>query len=236
VSEKEFEATLDRLVEERGEAEARYFDALEEYRRRMTRLGELASAAEEAAARIEGWPARTGVSSIDVEAGPGATSLPAPEPWPEGDGLRGRLNGFLRWVLRDYLESLDRREERLEAVADAIDARVDAERRALRHAAAQVGPQLRGLVDYAESIGDVAARTHALTEALRESVEALRSAVDLLEPLAETGRLLGDAKHAEVLRRATEGPVRRSELLFDEIERRQEALLARLARKAGSNS
>lgn len=234
MSEREFEETLDRLSAERTDAEQRYFAALQEYRERMTRLTARAADAEAAAARIGGWPGRAESGAVAVDGVATELALDGPDPWPANPGLRGRINALLRWLLRDYLEVLDRREERLDQLAARQRAALLEHHRALEQVAAGIEPRLRAALDYSESIGDVAARTHALTEALRETVESLRSGLDQLEPLAERLRLLGDAKHAEVLRRATEGPVRRTELLFDELERRQEALLARLARAADS--
>jgi hypothetical protein len=228
MSGREFEDTLDQLEAERQQTEDAYFATLEQLRRRAQLLAERAAEAEAAAARVEAWPGRPEVAAVSIAA---TAPMPVVEPaagWPSDSGFRGLVNRMIRWLARDYLEALDRRQERADETARLLALRDDEAGEAWRQLAAGIEPRHRALVDGIESVGDAAARTHALVEAVRETVNALRAGFDQIEPMSEHLRLLGDAKHAEVLRRATEGPTRRTELLFDELERRQEALLAQL--------
>jgi len=239
-----FDATLSQLEQERQRAESSYFEALADLRNRLERIRAAADFAERSArehveqggvpTRVQGRPV-----ALPDPLGEGAEiAAPTAVPWPSGRGLRGFINRRLRGLLRDYLEVLDRRHE---SVAGALAAGGEERRRLAAGIDAGRAP-MAALVEEHEFLGrdldGLAAalgRVNTLVESVRELSQRSGEAFDRLEGLAEGMRLLADAKNAEALRRATEGPVRRMDLLFDAVERRQEALLAELARRVESS-
>lgn len=129
--------------------------------------------------------------------------------WPRrAGGLRGRLNRMARWVIRDFLEVLDRRGDVHTRRVEDLKLRVD---------------RLQGTVS-----GESAASA-ALNEALGSAHQALQAALATHAEML----VLVNAKDAEVLQRAVAGPLRRMEVLFDEFARQQEALLAQLVGRRG---
>ena len=96
-------------------------------------------------------------------------------------------------------------------------------------AAAAVGADSRRRdAEILEATAAADARLRELSESLREAVNRAAEAIDSLADLAEQARLLADAKDAENLQRATRGPARKMEIMFEEFGRQQEALLAEL--------
>ncbi len=208
-----FEDTMDVLEARREKTEARFRDLLAQLTghvdnvraatERSTRLYQ-----EHVDARRE--PLALGKDGL-AEAAGDDDPPDADVAWPSGGGFARRLlNGLSRWVLRDFLEVLDRRNDTRSQRVDALGARVDALRE-----------RVDRLLSTVSTDGDVAG---ALNQALGAAQQALQAA---LATHAEMLQLV-NAKDAEVLQRAVAGPLRRMEVLFDEFGRQQEALLSQL--------
>lgn len=213
---RRFGDTLDALEARRQEVEERFLGRLADIDERIDAVAKAADEAREAA-RQRGDRRRQALEDLEGRldslgkrlAGSGDGGVDAaPLAWPEDDGtLRAALNRWLRWLLRDYLEVLDRRTESLTRRAEAV------------------GPALERMRELVHEVGRSA---EAVDTASRETA---RRTVDVLAALASTQELirhLVDAKDAELLERATAGPLRRTDLLLDELARQQEALLAEL--------
>lgn len=200
-----FEDTLDVLEEQREETEARFRELLGELEERVA---ELRTATAEAL-EVHGTETAGRQAALDElhrqhGAATEATRSEPRAPWPGGRGLFRRcINRTARWLLRDYLEAMDRR-------ADEVTARLDQVR--LREAATATG-----WTSTAELLHRAA---RSATEALGAAAAVQREMLDLV-----------NAKDAEVLQRAVAGPLRRMEIVFDEFGRQQEALLAELVGK-----
>ncbi len=226
----EFEDTLDAIEQARTEHEERYFNALEQLRGRAERLLAAVRLAETAAAE---QPQATAAVTVEapISVPEAASAGPAgQQPWPSGGSwVRRQVNRAAHWLMHDYIATLDRRhmamERALQAHADRADAGVVAAFDAIervREAAERADQEV------VESAGRGADQARSCFEALREALNRSAEAVDLVADLAERSRLLGDAKDAETLQRATHGPLRKMELMFDEFGRQQEVLLAEL--------
>jgi len=198
-----FEDTLDILEGKREETEERFRDLLVELSDNLEAL----RVATERSAEIyrQRLQERRQALAAVKEGLHGAAEAAGPEPgWPKGAGLvRRRLNGILRWLLRDYLEVVDRR-------FDARAVRID---------------RLRSTVDRLHVTvaldGEGAEGLHDLLELARSALQAAHAThAEMLD--------LVNAKDAEVLQRAVAGPLRRMEILFDEFARQQEGLLSQL--------
>lgn len=236
----DFESGFTELERAREIGEQDYATFIAELRRRLDALKPALSAAEAAAERAAG-----SVASLDLPApapiDTGSQSVPAALPrveacpWPDGAGVRGLLNGFLRWALRDFLEVLDRRQDAVVELADGGAAAAEDRHRsvstALEATRAVLLEQRAALQDHRREAADSLQNLHALAEATRNLAVRLAEAVDLLEQGSNHLHGLTDLKNAETLHRATAGPLRRMDVLFDEVARQQEALLAELVGK-----
>lgn len=172
--------------------------------------GEAGGSGEAGASGEPGGSGEAGASGV-------AGAVPTRPGWPGGGrGVRGWINRGLQWLLRDYLEVLDRRADRLERRTEPLEPALGE----VRELAREVGRS-------GEAVDDAARRT------ARGTVEALAAVASIQELI----RHLVDAKDAELLERATAGPLRRTDLLLDELARQQEALLAELVgRSRGSDA
>ena len=152
-------------------------------------------------------------------------------------GLRGWL---ANWLIGDLLPTLDQRQGTVEHALADLQSDIVALRkevggaleRVQEHAAAQLEAGLEALrttldqqrAAAAEVRSDDLHRWQGMGEALEHVVEALT----LVTRLSEKLRAVVDAKDAEALQRAVGGPLLQIEVIFDELTRRQEALLAEL--------
>jgi hypothetical protein len=200
-----FEDTMDALESEREATEARFRELLAELTAHIADVRDASDRSTELY-QTQVTARREALASVKdrLNEAAGEESLNRDLGWPQGGGgLRGRVNRLARWLIRDYLEVLDRRGDVHTSRVEDLKGSVD---------------QLQGtlLVD-----GEAA---EALTEALGAAHEALQAA---LATHAEMLNLV-NAKDAEVLQRAVAGPLRRMEVLFDEFGRQQEALLSQL--------
>jgi len=198
-----FEDTMDTLEAQREVTEGRFRELLEE-------LGQQVRAVRDTADRTTALyhaqidARREALASVKDSLSEAAGEESLDQGWPSGGGgWRGRINRLARWLIRDYLEVIDRRDDVHTRRVEDIKLRVD---------------RLQGTLS-AES--DVAG---ALDEALGKAHRALQAALATHAEML----VLVNAKDAEVLQRAVAGPLRRMEVLFDEFGRQQEALLAQL--------
>lgn len=198
-----FEDTLDILEGKREETEERFRDLLVELADNLEAL-RVATERSTAIYRQRLQERRQALAAVK-EGLQGAAEAAGPEPgWPKGAGLvRRRLNRFLRWLLRDYLEIVDRR-------FDARAVRID---------------RLRSTVD---RLHDTVALDGEGAEGLHDLLELARRALQAAHATHAEMLDLVNAKDAEVLQRAVAGPLRRMEVLFDEFARQQESLLSQL--------
>ena len=255
-----FEDTLDVLEERRQTTEAAFRTRLADFRAQIRQLATTAVSALDVAARrarsqeaaLRG--ARQSLAGVVARMSERRPTIP----WPnEGGRLRRNLNRFLLWLLRDYLEVVDRRSD---ATTLRLDELQEGVQNLLEMISALDGAELDGAklddakLDGAEldGEGEVAADEGAVVagtgetgtadfsggEILPEVSEVIDAVGSALECAAQTlsavvevhEEMLGlvDAKDAEVLQRSVAGPLRRMELVFDEFGRQQEALLAQL--------
>lgn len=153
-----------------------------------------------------------------------------------GAGLRGWLAA---WLFGDLVPALDQRQgaveralEKLHGTMAALRSDVSGALEHVRHQTTQLqaaftklsAAQERQLVAAAEARTDDLHRWRGVGEALDQAVEVLTQVTRLSERL----RALVDAKDAETLQRAVDGPSLQIEVIIDELTRRQEALLAEL--------
>ena len=152
-------------------------------------------------------------------------------------GVRGWL---ITWLLGDMLPKVGQRQVALERALVDLQGNIALLRddvlaalgRVQDHAAVQLEARiktLRALQDqqYAAIAAarlDDLRRWRGIGEALDHTVEALT----LVTRLSERLREVVNAKDAEALQRAVAGPSLQIEVIFDELTRRQEALLAEL--------
>ena len=193
---------MDVLEAEREATEARFRQLLAELTGHVNRVREAADRSAELyqsqleARRQALASVRDGITEAANEG-----SLGTGLSWPDrSPGLRGAANRLVRWLMRDFLEVLDRR-------GDMHSRRVD---------------DLRGRVDILQET--VSTESEALNDALAGAHAALQAALATHREMLS----LVNAKDAEVLQRAVAGPLRRMEVLFDEFGRQQEALLSQL--------
>lgn len=222
-----FEATLERLEAEREQAEGEYVALLGQLRGLLAVLPQAATVADHAAREAEGdrpdvtvhAPIRSPEVADEVRLGE--------VPWPRAAGGRGLVNRIAYWVLRDYLEALDRRHD---ATMSALQAQA-ATARGTMATASHLAERHHQLSVQLAGVADAVGRLHTLIEATRALVARVVEVVELTERGAEQLRRLADYKNAETLQRAVSGPLRRMDVLFDEVARQQEALLAELVGK-----
>jgi hypothetical protein len=213
-----FEGTLDRLEAEREAVEI-------EYRSKLTVLeecvGRLAAATDEVGRAVQARDdARAAIARrARKRLGDGVISGDGTagdlSPWPAAGGpLRRLINGLMRRLMRDYLEVVDRRTDRLNERLDLLDGLfgdlLEASGGHVEDAGSETGGKL-----------STAGAAHA---AFERAAESLAAAADV----HRHAHRVVNAKDAELLQRAAAGPLRRMELVFDEFARQQEALLARL--------
>ncbi|MGD8330788.1 MAG: hypothetical protein PVJ49_15265 [Acidobacteriota bacterium] len=200
-----FEDTMDALEAQREVTEGHFRELLEE-------LGEQVRAVRDSTerttaayqAQIDARRDALAAVKDSLREAAGEESLDRARAWPSGgSGWRGGINRLARWLIRDYLEVIDRRDDVRTRRVEDIKLRVDRLQETLS----------------AES--EVAG---ALEEALGRGHQALQTALTTHAEML----VLVNAKDAEVLQRAIAGPLRRMEVLFDEFGRQQEALLAQL--------
>lgn len=154
-----------------------------------------------------------------AEAGAGAET----DGWPTGGNpLRRALNSVMTRLLRDHLETIDRRSteirSRLEVLEGLFGDLLDISSAPAEGEVAGSGEQ---------PPGDPAGLQGAVRSAFECASEALTAAAGVHE---RTVNLI-NAKDAEMLQRAAEGPLARMELVFGEFARQQEALLSQLVGK-----
>ena len=198
-----FEDTLDALEAQREQTEAGFRELLDGL---TVSVDAVRAATEqiEAHSRQHGDARAHALEQLGAQAAVDAATRSVT--WPTGGGVvRRRVNAFVRWLLRDYLEAMDRR-------ADALTAGIDGLEEGLAH-----------LHTVAAAVGD-AEREQQMLAVLSASHAALEAAAAVHRQMLD----LVNAKDAEVLQRAVGGPLRRMELIFDEFGRQQEALLAQL--------
>ncbi|NKB87844.1 MAG: hypothetical protein GKS06_06450 [Acidobacteria bacterium] len=237
MSDQSAQSTSAELAEVRAEAEGDFLASVTELESRAKRLTEAVEIAAVSAATQETPAADFELPGLPRAESPttGSPRLPDQAPWPKGAGIRGLLNRFTAWLLRDYLVVLDARHEAL--AARSLD---------LEHDAAGVAAKLHGaLVDgvahahrCVEALSDhvAAQRTAAATnkqrlEDVREAVTRCAEAVDLLSEVALKQRAMANAKDAESAHRAFHAPDLKIEVALDRLARRQESLLAGLLDK-----
>ena len=205
MSDDRFEDTMDVLEAHREATEGRFRELLDRLSRHVA---EVRDAADRSTALYQAQVAarRDALASVrdSLTEAAAEESLDPDLPWPRGGvGLRGRVNAVARWLIRDYLEVLDRRRTVHSRRVEDLKERVD---------------QLQGTIS---TDGEAAG---ALNEALGSAQQALQAALATHAEMLD----LVNAKDAEVLQRAVAGPLRRMEVLFDEFGRQQEAMLAQL--------
>lgn len=199
-----FEDTMDALEAQREVAEGRFRELLEE-------LGEHVRAVRDGTdrttalyrAQIDARRDALAAVKHSLSEAAGEESLGSGRAWPSGGGWRGRINRLARWLIRDYLEVIDRRDDVHTRHVEDIKLRVD---------------RLQGTLSAEDQVAE------ALDDALGRAHQALHAALAVHSEML----VLVNAKDAEVLQRAVAGPLRRMEVVFDEFGRQQEALLAQL--------
>lgn len=202
---KRFEDTMDVLEAEREASEARFRELLAELTAHVAEVRQASDRSTELyQAHLTARREALGSVRESLTEAAGEESLNRDLGWPEGGGgLRGRVNRLARWLIRDYLEVLDRRRDVHSGRVEELKGRVD---------------RLQGTLsvdgEAAEAVHEALAGAHAALQA------ALATHAEML--------VLVNAKDAEVLQRAVAGPLRRMEVLFDEFGRQQEALLSQL--------
>jgi len=199
---RRFEDTMDVLEAEREVTEARFRELLAELTAHVADVGRATGHSTELyQAHVTTRREALGSVRDSLAQAAGEESLNRDVGWPEaGGGLRGRVNRLARWLIRDYLEVLDRRRDVHTSRVEDLKVRVDRLQDTL-------------FVDV-EAVHEALGSAHAALQA------ALATHAEML--------VLVNAKDAEVLQRAVSGPLRRMEVLFDEFGRQQEALLSQL--------
>lgn len=196
---------MDVLEAEREAAEARFRELLAELTAHVADVRQATDRSIELH-QAHVTARREAISSVrdSLAEAAGEESLNRDLGWPRGGvGLRGRVNRLARWLIRDFLEVLDRRRDVHTSRVEDLKGRVDR------------------LQDTMSVDGEAAETAH---EALGSAHAALQAALATHTEML----VLVNAKDAEVLQRAVSGPLRRMEVLFDEFGRQQEALLSQL--------
>ena len=237
-------AKLDALEAARVAVEAEYLKCMHRLEARAGSLQVLLDRFALAAAEdVPGDPAAAGDSAgapqapLLASAAKPARSAERPAWRLPAAGLRGWL---ANWLIGDLLPTLDQRQGTIgHALADlqgdilALRKEVSGTlERVQEHAAAQLEAGLAVLsatqeqqrVATAEARGDELRRWQGVGEALGQVVKALT----LVTLLSERLRSVVNAKDAETLQRAVDGPSMQFEVIIDELTRRQESLLAEL--------
>lgn len=198
---------MDALEEQREAAEGRFREMLVELTEQIVQVRE-ATDRTTALYRAQVEARREALASVRDrrDKAAGEESLDRDGGWPRGGGLRGLVNRLARWLMRDFLEAIDRRQHLHTRRVEDLELRVD---------------RLQGTLAGDGDVGE------ALNEALGRAHGALQAALSTYSQMLD----LVNAKDAEVLQRAVAGPLRRMELLFDEFGRQQEALLSQLVGK-----
>jgi len=225
VSNKEatFEDTLDQLESERESIEDEYhrsLSILDECVQRLAaateEVGRATRAREEARAEIA-LRAQQRLGGKTASVAPTTPEWPA---WPTGGGpVRRLVNGLMGRLMRDYLEVVDRRTERIRERLDTLEG-VFGDLLAATGGEAGDGSSAAG----AQSGEGGLSTTGAARSAFECAAEALAAAAEV----HRGAHRVVNAKDAELLQRAASGPLRRMELVFDEFARQQEAMLAQL--------
>ena len=210
----EFESTLEELSAARDEVELEWVRRVEE----LTARTQAAMGAARTAEELAGADPNAGLEAAPVFDAPNlATALPPLPTASSGGGVRGRL---CRWLLGEFLGAL---QEWASEVAGA-HAQSQQDVAALRSHAALIDEDRR-------AAREARVAQYQRTEAIREAVNRMIESVDLFAGVAYKAREMMNAKDAELLHRSTEGPLRRTDVILDELGRQQEALLAELVGK-----
>ena len=194
---------MDVLEREREATETRFRSLLEELARHTEAVRDATARCSDLyGARVQACRQAPAADEQRTGATRDEASPQAATAWPlSRRGVRGTINRLARWLLRDYLETLDRRGDLLDQRFGRLHERVNAVQEM--------------------NAGETA---EALVEALAGTQAALAAALATHREMLN----LVNAKDAELLQRAVAGPLRRMELLFDEFGRQQEALLSQL--------
>ena len=236
MTDEERGGTLEDLAAVRAAAEDDYLAHVQALEGRVARVLEAAAAAE-AAATAEGAAPGDPSATLSLPAPlqlPGSHRQQADQtPWPSGGNpVRALLNALSRWWLRDYLAVLDARHEalaecshHLETDLDDALAAVVSQQAGLLASCTQLNETLNEVHDWARS----AWREQATRgELLRDGLNRVGEAIDLVSGASLRLRTLMNAKDAETVRRVVGGVDRKAEVVLDALARRQEALLAEL--------
>ncbi len=237
-------ATLDALEATRAAVETEYLECMHGLEIRADGLralvDQLALASIEEAPDVPAAEADGVTASTPSLMGP-AVERPSPAERAEWELPTAGIRGWLtNWLIGDMLPTLDRRHGALvgalanlqDDIAGLHDDFSGALQRVQDHAAGQLVAQAekqrvaqdQPQVATAQARGEDLRRWRGVGEVLNHAVEALTQVTRLSERL----RAVVNAKDAEALQRAVEGPALQIEVIFDELTRRQEALLAEL--------
>lgn len=238
MADEERGGSLDELEAARVTAEDDYLGHVRELEVRVARILEAAAAAEAAARQAaetpHAVPAAAPVSIPEPIMLPKAHRQQADQaPWPAGGGsVRGILNGFARWWLRDYLVVLDARHEALAERSRHLETDLDD---ALRAVVSQQEGLLSSCAQLNQALVDLQAWTRiawdeqaSRTELLRDGLDRVGEAIDFVAGASLRLRTLINAKNAETVQRVVGGVDQKAEVVLDALARRQEALLAEL--------
>jgi hypothetical protein len=229
------DSTLESLESVRADAEDAYLAEVARLEQRVAAVLKAASAAEASAREVVAPPEGPSLD-LKVPAASGSVQSPArasQTAWPpRSGGLRGFLNGLAYRLLRDYLAVLDQRHEELTAAAQAVDEQQRAAVASLNADHDQLAACCRRLLATCRELhaAHTAARTEAAerAESLREGLNRIAEALDVVSGVSLKLRTLMNAKDAETVRRVVGGADRKVEVVLDELARRQEALLSEL--------
>ena len=236
-------AKLDALEARRVAIEAEYLECMHGLEVRADELRDVLDGLALVSAEDAGHSPSSETGGAVVPEAPliGAVGEPAgrfePAQWsPQVAGLRGRLAA---WLLGDILPMLEQRQAAIEGGLVALQGELVVLRSdvsgALEHVREQTArlevavTALRATQDQqraaaAEERTADLLRWRGVGEALDQAVGVLAEVTRLSERL----RAVVDAKDAEGLQRAVDGPSLQIEVIVDELARRQEALLAEL--------
>ena len=221
--EATFEETLDRLESERESIEDEYGQSLtildecvQHLAAATEEVGRATRAREEARAEI----ARRAQQRLGDKAASAASTTPEWPAWPAGGGpVRRLVNGLMGRLMRDYLEVVGHRTDRIKEHLDLLEGVFGDMLAATGGDAGVESPESGDQSDEGglSAAGAARAAFECAAEALAAAAEVHRGAHRVV-----------NAKDAELLQRAASGPLRRMELVFDEFARQQEAMLAQL--------
>lgn len=236
MTEQPIEDTLGDLEATRVAAEDDYLSYVGQLEDRVKQVLDAAAAAEAAARRAESSP----LDEATAASIPEPLELARPRrqqadqaPWPaSGIGLRGLLNRIARWWLRDYLAVLDARHEALAERSRHLETDLDDTFAALVSRQAEL---LAGCAQLSETLTDLRnwirrawEEQASRGELLRDGLNRVAEAIDLVAGASLRLRRLMNAKDAETVRRVVGGADQKAEVVLDALARRQEALLAEL--------